>query len=386
MQHGELTSHCACKKDLLRLASKRVMVSGAHLDDRGVLDGQAAELALELAAVPQALHHHIEEAVVFPNHVLQPWRGHCPGQHLLGWGLGIFGQLGWRRLRLIQRCLQYTAGPGQSLPASPLLCSPHVPAAHPVRRSHNTCEEVLDHWFKHMAHYSVPSPIVENHKEVAARASMDPIIVHGKSQDPVAHLDGCLHVIILLAGLRCRNGALLCLRWGGPRAEICRVACHHLRPAFVPCMESIWLHQCSPCMLPPSWRACAAVSAARFCGSAVAGPAFESAESPAMTLGQLMGSARIPFCCNHASCLAWSVSELNMQSRLRSFVTPMLLKAALEACLRSRLHLVGKLLVSNRIEVHSIICWQGPLSQGAGARSDHLKAHACLWALVAACS
>ena len=151
------------------LASKRVMVSGAHLDDRGVLDGQAAELALELAAVPQALHHHIEEAVVFPDHVLQPWRGHCPGQHLLGWGLGIFGQLGWRRLRLVQRCLQCIAGPGQSLPASPLLCSPHVPAASPVRRSHDNCEEVLDHWFKHMAHYSVLSPSAENHREVASQ-------------------------------------------------------------------------------------------------------------------------------------------------------------------------------------------------------------------------
>ena len=207
-----------------------------------------------------------------------------------------------------------STGQGLISHSSPLSCSPHVPAASPVRWSHDNCEEVLDDWPKHMAHSSVLSPIVENYKDVAARASVDPIIVHG-------------------------NRNILLLTW------------------------------MAACMSSSSWRTCAA-AAELFFASAGVGPAPRSAASSATTLDQPTGPAWNRFgytmlflhattllarqcCCvcgallrfrcggpcarvcrvtrhdlgpayglskesrllHHATCLAWSVSKLNKQSK-----------------------------------------------------------------------
>lgn len=157
--------------------------------------------------------------------------------------MGIFGQLGRRRLRLVQRCLQYRAGPDQSLRAHchALLMSLLLLL---LRRSHDSCEEVLDDWPKHMARYSVLFPIVENYKEVAARASVDPIIVHGN------------HDILLLT----------------------------------------WM---AACMSSSSWRASAAAAELLFASAGV-GPAPRSAASSATTLDQPTGPAWNRFCYTNA--------------------------------------------------------------------------------------
>ena len=85
----------------------------SNLDNGWVLLCQAAELALEVPAVPQALDNNVQEAVVLPDLVLQP--GHaCPRARqslrllLLGRPhlLGKPGQLGRGRPRLRQGCLQ----------------------------------------------------------------------------------------------------------------------------------------------------------------------------------------------------------------------------------------------------------------------------------------
>lgn len=73
---------------------------------------QAAEAALKIPAMPQALHNHVQEAVVLPDLVLQPRGAHpraCQSQLLLGLGrpclLGKPGQLGRSRPCLRQGCL-----------------------------------------------------------------------------------------------------------------------------------------------------------------------------------------------------------------------------------------------------------------------------------------